>query len=338
MKRISIILIALVLVFVSANAKKAKTITPEQRGLSAITLDAAQAYVGFLASDELQGRECGYPGGKTAGRYLMSQLQSWGVKPLIDDGYAMPFDIYHAEKLQRGARWQVLEDSVALLKNTVHQKLSCRNILCKIDGEISDEYIIVGAHYDHWGFDPITEGDGIYNGADDNASGVQAVMQLIRAFQATGVKPKRTVIFAFWDAEEKGLHGSVKFAETHPEIMSKVKGYLNYDMIGRNNREEDPAYFVYFFTAAYPKLGEWLKEDIVKYGLNLHPDYRAWDKPVGGSDNATFALQDIPIIWYHTDWHPDYHQVSDETCKINWPKLLDITRASFLAAWHWANE
>ena len=93
------------------------------------------------------------------------------------------------------------------------------------------------------------EGDQIYNGADDNASGVQAVLQVARAFLATGEQPERTVIFAFWDGEEKGLLGSRYFAMNYPDIK-KVKAYLNYDMIGRNSREDQPDYFVYFYTAA----------------------------------------------------------------------------------------
>ena len=120
--------------------------------------------------------------------------------------------------------------------------------------------------------------------------------------------------------------------------MDKVKGYLNYDMIGRNNDESKPTHVVYFYTEAHPAFGDWLKRDIKKYGLNLAPDYRPWDKPVGGSDNASFALLDIPVIWYHTDGHPDYHLPSDHVEKINWNKIVDITKASFLNMWNLANE
>ena len=120
--------------------------------------------------------------------------------------------------------------------------------------------------------------------------------------------------------------GSRYFAMNYPDIK-KVKGYLNYDMIGRNNREDQPDYFVYFYTAAHQAFGDWLKKDIEDYRLQLSPDYRAWDNPVGGSDNGTFAKLGIPIIWYHTDAHPDYHLPGDETQKINWLKIVDITKA-----------
>lgn len=73
-------------------------------------------------------------------------------------------------------------------------------------------------------------------------------------------------------------------------------------MIGRNNKPEQPQH-VYFYTAGHPVFGDWLKQDIARHGLKLQPDYRAWENPVGGSDNASFALQGIPVIRYHTDGH-----------------------------------
>ena len=260
-----------------------------------------------------------------------------GLQPLFEDGYVQPFEACHAERQVRGKRWEVHPDSISKLKQGTHQSLDMRNILCKIEGKNPNEIVIIGAHYDHLGYDPMLKGDQIYNGADDNASGVQAVLQVAKAFLATGEQPERTVVFAFWDGEEKGLLGSKYFALNYPEI-GKVKGYLNYDMIGRNNNEANPQYFVYFYTAAYQMFGDWLKNDIETYGLQLDPSYRAWDNPVGGSDNGTFAKLGIPIIWYHTDAHPDYHQPGDHAERLNWDKVVDITKASFLAFWKLANE
>jgi hypothetical protein len=109
-------------------------------------------------------------------------------------------------------------------------------------------------------------------------------------------------------------------------------------MIGRNNDESRPKQVVYFYTEGTPAFGEWLKKDVEKYNLQLEPDYRPWDKPVGGSDNSTFAKRNIPIMWYHTNGHPDYHLPGDEPAKINWNKLVEITKASFLGMWKMANE
>lgn len=309
--------------------------SPEQKGLDVINKTNAEAYIGFLASDELEGREAGFQGGRIAGEYIVSNLKTMGIDPLFDS-YYQPFEAYNKERQKRG-RFQVHPDSIAILKQGVHQKLSMKNILGKIEGKNPNEYVIVGAHYDHLGFDPMLDGDQIYNGADDNASGVSAVLQIAQAFKATGVQPERTVIFAFWDGEEKGLLGSKYFTQTYPEI-GKVKGYLNFDMIGRNNNEANPTHVVYFYTESHPAFGDWLKNDIKKHNLNLTPNYRPWDKPIGGSDNGPFALLGIPIIWYHTDGHPDYHMPSDHVEKINWNKIVDITKASFLNMWKMANE
>lgn len=311
--------------------------SPKEKGLQSINQDKAEAIVEFLADDELLGREAGQPGSRIVARYLASELKEAGIAPLPGTtAYYQPFEACAVERQQKG-RWQVHPDSLARLKQGTHRSLKLNNILGWIPGERTDEYVIIGAHFDHIGYDPTLAGDQIYNGADDNASGVSAALQIARAFAASGKKPLRNVIFAFWDGEEKGLLGSKYFVQTCP-FVKQIKGYLNFDMIGRNNNPDRPRHVVYFYTEAHPAFGQWLKDDIKEYGLKLEPDYRAWDRPIGGSDNGSFALQEIPIIWYHTDGHPDYHQPGDHAERINWEKLTDITRAAFLNMWNLANE
>ena len=309
--------------------------SPIERALNTINRSSAEATINFLASDELQGREAGFHGSRVTSEYIVSLLQWMGVSPLADS-YFQPFDAYRKERQKKG-RLEVHPDSIAKLKQEVHQKLTMRNVLGMIPGKNTKEYVIVGAHFDHLGIDPALDGDQIYNGADDNASGVSAVLQIARAFLASGQQPERNVIFAFWDGEEKGLLGSKYFVQTCP-FLSQIKGYLNFDMIGRNNKPQQPKQVVYFYTSAHPAFGDWLKEDIRKYGLQLEPDYRAWENPIGGSDNGSFAKVGIPIIWYHTDGHPDYHQPSDHADRLNWDKVVEITKASFLNMWKMANE
>ena len=309
--------------------------SPIERALNTINRSSAEATINFLASDELQGREAGFHGSRVTSEYIVSLLQWMGVSPLADS-YFQPFDAYRKERQKKG-RLEVHPDSIAKLKQEVHQKLTMRNVLGMIPGKNTKEYVIVGAHFDHLGIDPVLDGDQIYNGADDNASGVSAVLQIARAFLASGQQPERNVIFAFWDGEEKGLLGSKYFVQTCP-FLSQIKGYLNFDMIGRNNKPQQPKQVVYFYTAAHPVFGDWLKEDIRKYGLQLEPDYRAWENPIGGSDNGSFAKVGIPIIWYHTDGHPDFHQPSDHADRLNWDKIVEITKASFLNMWKMANE
>ena len=309
--------------------------SPIERALNTINRSSAEATINFLASDELQGREAGFHGSRVTSEYIVSLLQWMGVSPLADS-YFQPFDAYRKERQKKG-RLEVHPDSIAKLKQEVHQKLTMRNVLGMIPGKNTKEYVIVGAHFDHLGIDPVLDGDQIYNGADDNASGVSAVLQIARAFLASGQQPERNVIVAFWDGEEKGLLGSKYFVQTCP-FLSQIKGYLNFDMIGRNNKPQQPKQVVYFYTAVHPVFGDWLKEDIRKYGLQLEPDYRAWENPIGGSDNGSFAKVGIPIIWYHTDGHPDYHQPSDHADRLNWDKVVEITKASFLNMWKMANE
>jgi Predicted aminopeptidases len=324
----------LVLLFCLSGSFQAQT--PKEQGLKVINQTTAEAHIAFLASDELEGREAGLRGGRIAAEYIVSCLRQMNVSPL-GSCYYQPFEAYNRER-QRRERFQVDADSIRVIKEEKdYQKLDMRNVLAKIEGKHRDEYVVVGAHYDHLGIDPMLEGDQIYNGADDNASGVSAVLQIARAFIESGVQPERTVIFAFWDGEEKGLLGSRFFTRNFPEIK-QVKGYLNFDMIGRNNDEAKPTHVLYFYTEAHPVFGDWLKNDILKYKLNLTPDYRSWGRPIGGSDNASFAQLDIPVIWYHTDGHPDYHMPGDEVGKVNWDKVVNITKAAYLNMWNLANE
>lgn len=307
----------------------------KEAGLATITENAARAHVYFLADDLLEGRRAGQRGSRIAKQYIISRLREAGVKPLFGDTYEQPFQAYADQKLKRGVRFFVDADSIAQIKKHVHQRMDLSNVLGVIPGRRSDEVVVVGAHLDHEGMYADVAGDNIYNGADDNASGVTAVLQIMKAFAESGATPERTIVFAFWDGEEFGLLGSKYFVNHYADI-SKVKGYLNFDMVGSGTSSK---YLMYFFTAAHPKLGEWLKNDVNKYQFStFEPDYRAWENPVGGSDQQSFHLKGVPIVWYHTGGQPHYNQPSDEASTINYPKLTDITRASYLTTWHLANE
>lgn len=319
----------------SLSAQTPDTLSPKDRGYNTINRTTAEAHIGFLAADELEGREAGYKSGRIAGNYVESQLKALGLEPWDGTSYSQPFDAYHVERQKHG-RYTVHPDSIAKISTGVHQRLHLRNVLGKITGKNPDEYVVIGAHYDHLGVDPLLDGDKIYNGADDNASGVAAVLQIARAFIASGQQPMRTIIFALWDGEEKGLLGSEHFMLTWPD-PSAIKGYLNFDMIGRNNKEDEPEHVVYLYTAGNPMFETWLKNDIAQRGLRLKPHFSAWKQLLSGSDNRSFAKHNIPIIWYHTDGHPDYHMPSDHTERINWDKTVDITRAAYLNLWNLAN-
>lgn len=315
-----------------AQDKKAKA--AKELALSHINAEEAKAHLYFVASDLLEGREAGERGSQVAAEYIVAMLRQWGIQPLGND-YKQPFSAMSADR-QKRKPWYVDPDSIQKLSKDVHRLKHMANVLGMIKGKKSDEYVVIGAHLDHIGMDPSLDGDKIYNGADDNASGVSAALQIAHAFATTGVQPERNIIFAFWDGEELGLLGSKYFIQTC-SFVDKIKGYINFDMVGRNNKPDNPAHVVYFYTESHPVFGDWLKADIAQYGLNLDPDYRAWDKPIGGSDNGSFARADIPVIWYHTDGHPDYNHPTDEADRINYAKLVDITKAAFLNLWNLAN-
>ncbi len=302
-------------------------------GLRSITEDAARAHVYFLADDLLEGRRAGERGSRIAKQYIISQMRQAGLKPFFES-YEQPFEACAVQKLKSGVRYFVEADSIAEIKKQVHRTMHLSNVLAVLPGKKTDEMVVVGAHLDHEGVYSDLEGDKIYNGADDNASGVAAVLQIMKAFVASGATLERTIVFAFWDGEEFGLLGSRYFTDNYKD-MQKVKGYLNFDMVGSGT---DSRYLMYFFTAAHPKFGEWLKADMAKHNFCFDPDYRAWENPVGGSDQQSFHLKGVPIVWYHTGGQPNYNFPSDEADTVNYSKLTDITRASYLTTWHLANE
>lgn len=307
-----------------------------ERGLGSICREQAENYVGFLADDLLEGRDAGMRGGKIAAAYIVSLLKDWGIQPLYGTDYYQPFHAAQLTKPERGA-WQIHPDSICKIQaRGAHRLRHMKNILAAIPGKDTASFVVVGAHYDHEGVAPDMAGDAIYNGADDNASGVSAVLQIAKAFLTAGKQPERTVIFAFWDGEEKGLLGSRHFVRTW-NAPQRIKAYLNFDMVGRGPIDA-PRLVRYFYTAAHPDFERWLKADMQTYHFDFDPDYKAWERPVGGSDNASFALAEIPIVWYHTEGHPDYTRPSDSADKIDYAKLTDITRAAFLTAWRMANE
>ncbi len=229
---------------------------------------------------------------------------------------------------------QKLKASIDMKISVKTRSLKLRNILGVIEGENTNEIVIIGAHYDHLG-----KYDGyVFNGADDNGSGVVAVMTIAKAFIESGVKPYRTIIFACWDGEEKGLLGSRAFVKQFRDI-GKTVSYLNFDMIARNYNAKSPGNkTAMIYTKAVQQYVDISKENIDKYNLNLDINFSGVDNPTSGSDNSGFAKVGIPIFWFHTGGHTDYHKASDHVELINWDKLCDIIRLSYLDMWKLAND
>lgn len=291
-----------------------------EKGLYSINKQDAEKYIGILAGDSLQGRKAGEVGGLMASEFLKNTLEGMGIQPW-NGSYYKPF------------------------VSASRKSLNMRNVVGCIQGKYADEIVIIGAHYDHLGIMKNSTNDSIYNGADDNASGVSAILQIAKAFLESGEQPRRTVLFALWDGEEMGLLGSFHFVEDYynsvpvfPLLSAPtIKGYINCDMIGRNKTELDITHVVSFFSPEKPEFGEWIKNDIEKYRLNLTPEVRPMNEVPGGSDHIPFQQKGVPVIFYNTDLHPDYHKPSDHADKINYDKVVDITKIAYLNLWNMAN-
>ncbi len=280
-----------------------------------------------------------------------SGMYKKAVQLAPNDG-ATPIPVFHISKdmlttlltnsddeTQRinNVRWNgrpLTNRKVTISTKTNRELIECRNVIGMIEGEIKDEFIVAGAHYDHLG-----EYDGyIWNGADDNATGTIGVVALAKAFAQAGVKPRRTILFAAWTAEERGLHGSTHFVNSfqNPE---RIKYYLNYDMIGRDPDPNNPTMNTAFiYTEANKELEEMTSDANESQNLDLNIRYAPVARPVQGSDQAPFARKDIPIMWYHTGGHDDYHGPFDHADKINYTKMTAIVKASFSVLWQLAND
>lgn len=244
------------------------------------------------------------------------------------------FEKQAMEKMQPASR-ELPGKMVAFRTTVKSQVINVRNVVGYIEGENKDEFIVVGGHYDHLG-----KWDGyIWNGADDNGSGTVGVMTIAKAFAATGKKPEKSVIFAAWTAEEKGLYGSKYFVQEAAKKKMNIVLNLNYDMISRDVEKDTLKNMADMsYTKAYPGIEELTKKNLEAYKINLNMGYRASERPSGGSDHAPFAAAGIPIFYFMAAMHPDYHQPSDELSKINWEKMTNIIRIGFLNTWEFANS
>ncbi len=223
---------------------------------------------------------------------------------------------------------------IGLKAGVKSELMTVRNVLGMIEGENKNEFIVVGAHYDHLG----KYSEYIFNGADDNGSGTVGMMAIARAMKASGKKPAKSIIFAAWTAEEKGLLGSEYFVKNFRDL-SRIAMNVNFDMIGRSSLKDSVGNKCGMdYTKIFGGFQELSQKNVKNFGLNLDLKYTATEKPSGGSDYAPFAARDIPVIAFMAAMHPDYHQPSDEVAKIEWKKMEDIVKLGFLNIYEFANS
>ena len=257
---------------------------------------------------------------------------------------------------------------------TIVQTRLTRNVVGEVEGSepsLKDSYVLFGAHYDHVGYEqtPADQGRGggfgggnppggctgqtrdtpkaddiINNGADDDGSGTVVVMAIAKAF-AIGPKPKRSVVFVWHAGEEAGLLGS-RYMADYPEVpLDKVAAQLNIDMIGRN-RCDQPSEANTVYIVGSDRISTELhnlNEDAnTSLPTPMKMDYEMNDPSdpesiYTRSDHYSYALKGIPIIFYTTGLHRDYHYLTDEVSKIEFPKMAHIAELVYTTGWKVAN-
>ena len=246
------------------------------------------------------------------------------------------------------------EKTLSLTIGLKAEPASTQNVVAVLEGSdstLKNEYVAIGAHYDHVGIGNPVNGDAIYNGADDDGSGTVAVLAMAEAF-AHGPRPKRSILFIWHAGEEKGLWGSRYFTDYPTVPLNQIVADLNIDMIGRTKTENDkPA------NQPLPKPGEIfligpkmmstelmeISEAVNKSYFNLRFDYKYDDIKHPDnfffrSDHYNYARKGIPIIFYMDGEHEDYHRPSDTADKIDYQNMEKVARTIYATAWELANR
>jgi len=290
----------LLIASITTSYTRAEPAQPLDRALASVRRTDLSQHINTLASDTLRGRAAGTDGGHAAGAYLVQQLRRVGLKPAGVDG-----DFYQ-EFSEKGFR-------------------NVLSVLPGTDPQLKDRYIVIGAHYDHVGLGTKRTSLGgigqIHNGADDNASGSAAVLEVAEALAGTRqLDHRRSILFVFWDAEELGLLGS-KYWTAHPTIpVSAIDMMLNVDMVGRLRDDR----LVVFGSRTAAGLRRVAVEHNTRLKQPMTLDFN-WDL-LANSDHHPFFSKDIPVLFLHTGLHGQYHRPSDDADRIAWTGLERVTR------------
>lgn len=299
---------ALTLITIWGSLAPAAELAALRAAAESITSDELKSHVDVLADDSFEGREAGTRGGYAAAGYLAKQLQSRSLKPTGEDGTFF-------QSFGRGYR-----NVLALLEGA--------------DPDLKREIIVLAAHYDHVGYGSRSNSYGpwgyIHNGADDNASGISGLLETIDALLSIHPAPRRSVLFAFFDGEEKGLLGSKQWVAQPTVQLGNVVFMLNVDMIGRmqNDRIE------VFGARSGHGLRRLLSESNGLTGLKL--DF-TWEMKEN-SDHYPFFSRRIPTLMLHTGLHADYHRPSDDVNRLNLVGMQQAARLMFAVIYELATR
>ena len=220
-------------------------------------------------------------------------------------------------------------------------KNDSENVWAMIKGsEKPEEIIVISAHYDHLG----TKGDQIYNGADDNASGTTALLEISRAFKraiSMGLKPKRSILFLHFTGEEHGLYGSRYYTENPLFPLKNTIVDINIDMIGRQDKKhkDDNNYIYVIGSDRLSTELHQINETVNNLFVNLNLDYKYNkrndpERIYYRSDHYNFAKRGVPSIFYFNGVHKDYHQTTDTPEKINIELMTKRIKLAFALTWN----
>ena len=239
----------------------------------------------ILSADDMKGRQADTKGNEKARLFILKRLKEIGSNKVIQIPFT--FEQRRSKKTKNGV-----------------------NILSKIKGsDYPNSYMIISAHYDHVGIGKAVKNDSIYNGADDNASGVASLFQMLTYYKTN--PPKHSIIFAFWDAEEMGLQGAKAFIKNPTVPLKDIMINLNLDMVSRSNKNE----LYVCGTYHYPFIKTHLDPHIKNYPIKLTYGH---DSPKLGhndwtmqSDQGPFHAAKVPFLYFGVEDHSGYHKPSD---------------------------
>ena len=306
-----------------------------------ININDLYDHIEILASDSLEGRETGKPGQKIAAQYIANHFNKIGIPPYKGKRYFQKFKVKSKRHVCKCDDCDLTFFKRIFKSNQI---IRGENVLGYIEGtDLKDELIIITAHYDHLGkHDSL-----IFNGADDDASGVAGAMEIAEAFMIAkkeGFGPRRSVLIMPVSGEEKGLLGSKYYTDNPIYPLEKTVANLNIDMIGRLDDWHDNGNYVYLIGSDRLSLElHNINEEINSKYIGLDLDYRFNDEEDPNryyyrSDHYNFAKNNIPVIFYFNGIHEDYHRPSDTIEKLDFNKIETITRLVFLTAWELANR
>ncbi|HKT61157.1 MAG TPA: M20/M25/M40 family metallo-hydrolase [Gemmatimonadales bacterium] len=298
------------------------------RTAMAPTMDSAAvlSLLSALADDSMQGRGTATPGGDRAARFIADRMREYGLVPAGDSGFFQRVPLA-ASTDSTGRRHLSLVTSGESPEATV-RAVNVVGVVRGADPALRDQVVLIDAHYDHLGIGPAVNGDSIYNGADDDGSGVVAVLGAARAI-AAGPPPRRTVVFLATTGEELGLLGTLWYIEHPVAPLEHTVANLEIEMIGRPDS-----------LAGGPGKG-WLTgferstmgPTLAKAGIPVVADPRPAQRFFMRSDNIAFARRGIPA---HTlssyGMHTDYHTPADEVSRIDGKHLAAMVQAAARAA------